>query len=412
MARVFLCVLDSVGCGGAPDAARYSDEGANTLLHIAEACATGRAEERRSGPLRVPNLDALGLGAAITLASGKVAPGLSASPTGRWGAAQEVSAGKDTQSGHWELAGVPVTRNWHYFPRTSPVFPADLMAELISRSGIPGTLANCHASGTEVIDQFGLEHIATGRPIVYTSADSVLQIAVHEIHFGLDRLLDLCHIAAEIFHPLNVGRIIARPFVGEAPGDFTRTANRKDFAIAPPDGTICDRVVAAGGAVHAVGKIGDIFAHKGITDVSKGKDDMALFDHVLTWCERASPGDFVFSNFVEFDSLWGHRRNVSGYARALETFDARLPELTGRLRDGDLLIITADHGNDPTWTGTDHTRERVPVLATGPDIEPQALGICAFTDIAEMVAIHLDLGPPQAEISKGEVVIVASECAS
>src|SRR5690606_5044729 len=163
-------------------------------------------------------------------------------------------------------------------------------------------------------------------------------------------------------------------FVGEAPGEFVRTANRKDFAIAPPDGTICDRVVAAGGAVHAVGKVGDIFAMKSITDVSKGKDDMALFDHLLEWTQKAAPGDLVFANFIEFDSLWGHRRNVSGYARALETFDARLPELTRRLRKGDLLIITADHGNDPTWPGTDHTRERVPVLVTGPDIGEQALG--------------------------------------
>lgn len=391
MARVFLCVLDSVGCGGAPDAARYGDEGSNTLLHIAEACAAGNAEEGRSGPLKVPNLDALGLGAAIRLASGKAAPGLGAVPTGSWGAAEEISAGKDTQSGHWELSGVPVTRDWHYFPRTVPAFPDELMAELVARSGIPGTLANCHASGTEVLDQFGVEHIATGKPIVYTSADSVVQIAAHEEHFGLERLLDVCRIAAEIFHPLNVGRIIARPFVGEAPGAFVRTANRKDYAIAPPAGTICDRVVAAGGTVHGVGKIGDIFAYKSITDVSKGKDDMALFDHMLSWCDRAASGDLVFANFVEFDSLWGHRRNVSGYARALETFDVRLPELTSRLHDGDLLIITADHGNDPTWHGTDHTRERVPVLATGPGVAGHELGIIPFAKVAELVATHLKI---------------------
>ncbi|MBD0417213.1 phosphopentomutase [Oryzicola mucosus] len=391
MARVFLCVLDSVGCGGAPDAARYGDEGSNTLLHIAEACAAGNAENGRSGPLKVPNLDALGLGAAIRLASGKAVPGLGAVPTGSWGAAEEISAGKDTQSGHWELAGVPVTRDWHYFPRTIPAFPADLLAKLIARSRIPGTLANCHASGTEVLDAFGAEHIATGKPIVYTSADSVVQIAAHEEHFGLERLLEVCRIAAEIFHPLNVGRIIARPFVGEAQGAFVRTANRKDYAIAPPEGTICDRVVVAGGAVHAVGKIGDIFAYKSIADVSKGQDDMALFDHVLSWCDRAASGDLIFTNFIEFDSRWGHRRDVSGYARALETFDARLPKLTGRLRDGDLLIITADHGNDPTWHGTDHTRERVPVLATGPGVEAQELGIIPFAKVAELVAAHLKI---------------------
>ncbi|WP_454855543.1 phosphopentomutase [Rhizobium binxianense] len=392
MARVFLCVLDSVGCGGAPDAGRYGDEGSNTLLHIAEACAAGRADEGRSGPLRLPNLDLLGLGAAILLASGKTAPWLGAEPAGRWGAAQEVSAGKDTQSGHWELAGVPVTRDWHYFPRSVPAFPVELMAELLARSGISGTLADCHASGTEVLDRFGLEHIATGKPIVYTSADSVVQIAAHEEHFGLERLLNVCRVAADIFHPLNVGRIIARPFVGEVPGTFVRTANRRDFAIAPPDGTICDQVVGAGGSVHAVGKIGDIFAHKNITDVSKGKDDMALFDHVLSWTDRAAPGDLVFANFIEFDSLWGHRRNVAGYARALEAFDSRLPELTARLQDGDLLIITADHGNDPTWPGTDHTRERVPVLATGPDIGPRPLGIIPFMGVAQMAASHLGIG--------------------
>lgn len=392
MARVFLCILDSVGCGGAPDAARYGDEGANTLLHIAEACAGGRADEGRHGPLAVPNLDALGLGAAIRLSSGKAAPGLGLAPTGRWGVAEESSAGKDTQSGHWELAGVPVTRDWHYFPRTVPAFPSELMAELISRSGIPGTLANCHASGTEVIDQFGPEHIASGKPIVYTSADSVVQIAAHETHFGLERLLDVCRIAAEIFHPLNVGRIIARPFVGETPGSFVRTPNRKDFAIAPPDGTICDRVIAAGGAVHAVGKIGDIFAYKGITDVAKGADDMALFDHVLEWSDKAASGDLVFTNFIEFDSLWGHRRDVAGYARALEAFDARLPELTGRLRQGDLLVITADHGNDPTWHGTDHTRERVPVLVAGPGIDAGELGVMPYAAVAELAAAHLKIG--------------------
>jgi phosphopentomutase len=391
MTRVFLCVLDSVGCGGAPDASAYGDQGANTLLHIAEACARGEAEDGRTGALELPNLDGLGLGAAIKLASGNVAPGLTAVPKAQWGVAEEISLGKDTQSGHWELAGLPVTRDWHYFPKTVPAFPEDLMEQLIDRANLPGTLANVHASGTEVIDTFGLQQIESAKPIVYTSADSVVQIAAHEHHFGLQRLLETCRIAAEIFHPLNVGRVIARPFVGETPGTFSRTANRRDFAIAPPDSTVCDRVIAAGGSVHAVGKIGDIFAMKGITDVSKGKDDMALFDHVLDWCDRARSGDLVFANLVEFDSLWGHRRDVSGYARALETFDTRLPQLLAKLRPGDLLIITADHGNDPTWPGTDHTRERVPVLATGPDVPPKALGQIAFTDIAKMVATHLDL---------------------
>lgn len=391
MARVFLCVLDSVGCGGALDARRFGDEGSNTLLHIAMACAAGQAEEGRTGPLHVPNLDHLGLGAAIALASGQNAPGLSPSSGGVWGVAEEVSTGKDTQSGHWELAGVPVTRDWHYFPRSVPAFPEQQQAALVARSGVPGTLANCHASGTEVIDLYGEEHITTGKPIVYTSADSVVQIAAHEEYFGLARLLELCRIAAEIYHPLNVGRVIARPFTGESRGNFQRTANRKDYAIAPPNGTICDRVVAAGGAVHAIGKIGDIFAGKSITDVSKGGNDMALFDQLLRWTGEASPGDLVFANFIEFDSLWGHRRDVSGYARALETFDARLPELFEKLLEGDLVILTADHGNDPTWPGTDHTRERVPVLVHGRGLQGHNIGMIPFVAVADMVATYLGI---------------------
>ncbi len=390
--RAIIAVLDSVGCGGAPDAAAFGDEGSNTLGHIAEACAAGQAEDGRSGPLRLPNLDRLGLGRAIELASGLNAPGLGERPQGRWGAATEVSNGKDTPSGHWELAGVPVPFDWHYFPHTLPTFPDDLIEEIVRRADLPGILGNKHASGMPILRELGAEHMQTGKPICYTSTDSVFQIAAHEETFGLERLLELCRIAAELVHPMKVGRVIARPFVGDNPETFVRTSNRRDFAMRPPEPTLCDRVVAAGHEVFAVGKIHDIFAGQGISRTLKGKDDMALFEQMLGALDDARPGDLIFANFVEFDTLYGHPRDVSGYARALERFDARMPELLEKLGKDDLLVLTADHGNDPTWTGTDHTRERVPVLMTGAVI-PGEIGLCSFADVGESVAAHLGLAP-------------------
>ena len=392
MTRAFLIVLDSVGIGGAPDAARFfngtrPDTGANTLAHIAQACAAGRADEGRSGPLRLPNLDRLGLGAAVRLASGDEVPGLDAAPQGLWGAASEISAGKDTPSGHWELAGVPVPWDWHYFPDTQPAFPPDLSAAVAKAAGTDGILGDCHASGTEIVARLGAEHLRTGWPICYTSADSVFQIAAHEQAFGLDRLLELCRAVAPMLHDMRVGRVIARPFVGE-PGHFTRTGNRRDFAIAPPSPTLCDWVSGAGRKVHAVGKIGDIFSMQGITDVVKGSD-ADLMEHLSGLLETAEDGSLTFANFVEFDSLYGHRRDVSGYARHLEWADAALGRLMDRLRPGDLMLITADHGNDPTWKGTDHTRERVPVLGAG--IGARAVGQVGFTDVAASVAAHLGI---------------------
>ncbi|HLS59408.1 MAG TPA: phosphopentomutase [Paracoccaceae bacterium] len=392
MARAILLVMDSVGCGGAPDAADFGDEGANTLGHIALACAEGRAEEGRSGPLRIPTLARLGLGPAIRLASG-LDTGLPDTAGGMWGAATEISRGKDTPSGHWELAGVPVPWEWHRFPRTVPAIPETITGPFLARTGLPGVLANRHAAGMPVIREYGAEHLASGKPILYTSADSVLQIAAHEEAFGLERLYEICEIAAWIVHPLRVGRVIARPFVGTSPETFRRTANRRDFAIPPPEPTLLDRVIAAGGRTHAVGKIADIFAGRGISTHRKGPDDLALLDATIDALEEAGDGDLVFANFVDFDTLWGHPRDVAGYARALEAFDARLPELLARLRPGDLAIITADHGNDPTAPGTDHTRERVPVLGTGPGIEPAALGLIGFADVAETLAAHLGLAP-------------------
>jgi phosphopentomutase len=393
MARALLMVMDSVGCGGAPDAADFGDAGANTLGHIVAACAGGQAEEGRTGPLRVPVLASLGLAPAIRAASGADTPGLPEPSAAIWAAATEVSRGKDTPSGHWELAGVPVPWDWHYFPRTDPAIPPAITDAIVARADLPGTLCNAHSSGMPVLRDFGVEHIRTGKPILYTSADSVLQIAAHESHFGLERLYEVCRVAAEIVHPLRVGRVIARPFVGETPETFVRTANRCDLAIAPPGPTLLDRVVAAGGRTHAIGKIGDIFAHRGITTLAKGADDMALLDATIAAMDAAGDGDLVFANYVDFDTLWGHQRDVSGYARALEAFDARLPEVLAKLRPDDLMILTADHGNDPTRPGTDHTRERVPVLCAGVGLAPRGIGLVAFADVGETLAAHLGLAP-------------------
>jgi phosphopentomutase len=386
MPRAFLIVLDSVGCGGAPDAADFGDEGANTLAHIAQACAAGRAEEGRSGPLRVPNMDRLGLGAAVRLASGEATPGLEAEPLGFWAAATEVSPGKDTPSGHWELAGVPVPWQWHYFPDTEPCFPPELVAEVCRFAGTTGILGNRHASGTLIIEELGAEHMRTGWPICYTSVDSVFQIVAHEETFGLERLLKLCADLAPTLHAMRVGRVIARPFIGDPEHGFVRTRNRRDFAIPAPSPTLCDWVHDAGRPVHAVGKIGDIFSHRGISDEVKGTD-AELFEHIVDLAGRAEEGSLTFANLVEFDSKYGHRRDVSGYARALEWFDAELPRLLERLRDGDLLVITADHGNDPTFRGTDHTRERVPVLIHGRGTG--SAGLVGFVDVGTSVAAHL-----------------------
>lgn len=383
--RAFLIVMDSVGCGGAPDAAAFGDEGANTLAHIAARV-----------PLRMPVLDGLGLSAAVRLASGADMPGMGAQPTGRWGAATEVSRGKDTPSGHWELAGVPVPWDWTYFPVAVPAFPDALVAEVCRAAGTDGILGNCHASGVPIIEALGAEHMRTGWPICYTSADSVFQIAAHEGTFGLDRLLSLCRAVAPTLHAMKVGRVIARPFVGE-PGAFQRTANRHDYAIAPPAPTILDRAAAEGRMTHAVGKIGDIFSMRGIGRLWKGASDLDLSEHLLALSATAEEGSLTFANFVEFDSHFGHRRDVAGYARALEWFDGVAGALLARLRSGDLAIFTADHGNDPTWRGTDHTRERVPVLMAGAGTG--ALGQIAMADVAETIAAHLQLpviGPGRA----------------
>ena len=394
--RAFLVVLDSVGCGGAPDADQFfngdlPDTGANTLGHIAQACAAGQANEGRNGPLNMPHLAGAGLGAAVRLASGAEAPALGApsgTPEALWGAATEISKGKDTPSGHWEMAGVPVPWNWHFFPDGEVSFDADLMAKVARLCGAEGTLYNRHGSGMAVIEEAAAEHVKCGWPICYTSADSVFQIAAHEEYFGLDRLQKLCADIAPTLHKMRVGRVIARPFIGDVETGFQRTINRRDYAIDPPSDTLCDVADNAGRKVYAIGKIGDIFSMRGIHDLRKG-DDRALMGHLLDVMDEAAEGSFTFANFVEFDSQFGHQRDVSGYASALEWFDACLPDIKARMREGDLVVFTADHGNDPTWSGSDHTRERVPVIALGKGAGE--IGLVAYSDIAASITEHLEL---------------------
>ena len=384
MPRALICVLDSFGIGGAPDADAYGDEGGATLQHIAE-----------NYDLSLPNMDALGLGAAAELSTGAVPRGLTnAAGVGRWGVGREVSKGKDTPSGHWEIAGVPVPFEWGYFPHTIPTFPPELIAEFVARAELPGILGDKHASGVPIIKELGEEHIRSGKPICYTSIDSVFQIAAHEEHFGLDRLYRICEIAFELTAPLKIGRVIARPFVGETPETFKRTGNRRDFAIPPPEPTLLDRAKEAGRQVFAIGKISDIYAGHGVTHKIKATGNMALFDRTLEALDMAEDGAFVMVNFVDFDQEYGHRRDVPGYAEALMAFDRRLPELIARMRDRDLLILTADHGNDPTWRGNDHTREQVPILCFSPSLSAGSVGLReTFADIGESVAHWLGLAP-------------------
>lgn len=396
MARAIVGVLDSLGVGAAPDAARFGDDGADTFGHIAAACAAGavrRGDDGRSGPLHIPNLEELGFGRLAQCAARRMEQSQPI-PRGIYGYAAERSFGKDTPSGHWEMMGLPVEYDWGFFPPGPPSFPAELLAALIEEAGLPGVLGDCHASGTTILDQLGEEHIRTLKPIVYTSADSVFQIAAHETHFGLQRLYDVCAIARRLVDGYRVGRVIARPFTGERAGAFRRTAQRKDLTTPPHGPTLLDIASGAGREVIGIGKISDIFAGRGLTRSVKADGNMALFDAMLAAMETAPDGALIFVNFVDFDTLYGHRRDVAGYAQALEAFDARLPELTQALRPGDLAMLTADHGCDPTFPGSDHTREFVPILAFGPGISPRDIGQRgSFADMGQSLAAHLGLAP-------------------
>jgi phosphopentomutase len=395
MPRAFIIMLDSFGLGATADADKYGDAGADTLRHIAEYCQQGRADKSgvRSGPLHLPNLTRLGINGAALISQGKPVPGLDATipVQAAYGCAKERSLGKDTQSGHWEMAGVPVLFDWGYFPPQYPSFPKELLDELIKRANLPGVLGNKHASGTVIIEELGEEHQKTGKPIVYTSADSVFQIAAHEESFGLARLYEICEITRKLVDPYNIGRVIARPFLG-TPGNYYRTGNRHDYATPPPAPTLLDILVKQGGQVIAIGKVADIYAHQGISKEVKGDGNKALFTAFTQEAKTAPDRSITFVNLVDFDMLYGHRRDIVGYANALEEFDSWLPTFEGELKPDDIAIITADHGCDPTWRGSDHTREHVPVIAFGPAIKPGPIGIReTFADIGQSIAKHLNL---------------------
>ena len=385
--RAVILMMDSFGLGGAEDAAKFSDAGADTLGHIAAA----------RGRLKVPNLAALGLLKAAEASTGKAPAagpqeGAKITLPSKYGFMREISRGKDTSSGHWEMAGAPVEFEWGYFKPDYPSFPPELIEKICAEAGLPGILGDKAASGTAIIEELGEEHIKTGKPICYTSADSVFQIAAHEKHFGLDRLYKVCEIAFKHVAPYNIARVIARPFEGERKGEFKRTKNRHDYSVKPPMITVLDEIKNAGGEVISVGKISDIFAKQGITKASKASGLEELWD--VTLAEAAAAPDFslVFTNFVDFDMAWGHRRDVEGYAKGLEYFDSRLPELVAQMKEGDIAFITADHGCDPTYKGTDHTREHVPVIMFGPGVKPQFIGgRDTYADLGQTIADYFGL---------------------
>ena len=379
--RAIILVLDSFGLGATADAARFGDEGANTYRSIV------LHRQRQGRELTVPNLNRLGLAHAAHAADARVAAPTTKAIEGAFGYAAELSSGKDTPSGHWELAGVPVLFDWGYFHKPTASFPPELLEALIARAKLPGVLGNCHASGTQIIRELGAEHVASGKPIVYTSADSVFQIAAHEEAFGLERLYGVSAIARELVDDYNVGRVIARPFVGDSPATYVRTANRRDLTVPPPEATLLDRLVESGGRVISVGKIADIFAHQGISEAVKAAGNSALMAATGAALAKAEDRTLIFTNLVDFDMLFGHRRDTEGYATALEQFDTELGELMATLNSDDLLILCADHGCDPEWPGTDHTREYIPVLAFGAGVEPGPLGRRdTFADVGQSLA--------------------------
>lgn len=386
--RVIILMMDSFGIGGAKDAARFGDEGANTLGHIAQA---------RKG-ITLPYLNKLGLTEAARLSTGKK-PAIGTQKEvaflpSKYGFMTEISLGKDTSSGHWEMAGSPVNFEWGYFKPDYPSFPEELIQKICEEAGISGILGNKAASGTQIIDELGEEHIKTGKPICYTSADSVFQIAAHEKHFGLEKLYKLCEIAFKYVAPYNIARVIARPFEGEKRGEFKRTKNRHDYSVKPPMPTVLDEVKQAGGEVISVGKISDIFATQGITKAVKASGLEELWDVTLREAKNAPDFSIVFTNFVDFDMNWGHRRDIEGYAKGLEYFDSRLPDLAAQLEENDIVFITADHGCDPTYKGTDHTRENVPVLMFGKKIKPQCIGERkTYADLGQTIADFFQLPP-------------------
>ena len=367
--RVILIVLDSVGIGALPDAEKFGDVGVHTLGHIAEGYEG----------FSIPNLEALGIGnieGVTGIPAAKV-------PQGAFGRSAEASDGKDTTTGHWEMAGLYMPEPFNTYPKG---FPAHIIEAFEAQTG-KKALCNLPASGTAVIEEYAHEHMTTGNPIVYTSADSVFQIAAHEEIVPLDELYRMCEIAREILMGKDaVARVIARPFVGK-PGAFERTPNRRDYSLEPHEDTVLDLAKQAGLQVRAVGKIWDIFNGKGITHEVHTKSNMDGVEKTLEWMREDFEG-ILFTNLVDFDAKYGHRRDIAGYAKSLEEFDARVPELLSAMKPEDILIFTADHGNDPSYKGTDHTREHIPILAIGKGIQPgAAIGTReSFADIAATVS--------------------------
>lgn len=388
MSRVIILMMDSFGIGGAPDAAAFNNAGADTFGHIARAYPD----------IKLPNLLALGLAKASQGATGQELP-LTTPPAelnipAAWGHMAERSKDKDTVSGHWEMAGLPNLVGWGHFKPDYPSFPPELIENICQEAGLSGILGNKAASGTVIIQELGEEHLRTALPICYTSADSCFQIAAHEQHFGLEKLYRLCEIAYKHVQPYRIGRIIARPFIGECNGEFTRTTNRRDYTAQPFGETLLDRAKAGGCEVIAIGAINDIYAHRGITRPVHAAELPNLWDATLEALKTAPDQSLIFTNFEDFDMYFGHRRNVQGYAQALEYFDSRLPELLPLLKPDDLVFITADHGNDPSYEGTDHTREQVPVLMFGHQVKPGSLGQRkTFADLGQTAAAHLGLPP-------------------
>ena len=371
-------MLDSVGCGELPDAGLYGDEGSDTLGNIA-----------RHVPLRVPRLRALGLGRVARITP-PVRPEDGPSVAGAYGRMAEASAGKDSVTGHWEMMGIVLDRPFPTFPRG---FPASVIAEFESRIG-RGILGNVVASGTEIIDRLGAEHVQTGKPIVYTSADSVFQIAAHEDVVPVPELYRMCEVAFDLVgRGMGVGRVIARPFVG-SPGAFKRTSNRHDYALDPIGQTLLDHLALRGIPVVSIGKVKDLFAGRGITTAMPTASDAEGMDRVLD-AMKTVPEGLIFANLVDFDTVYGHRNDVAGYAANIERFDDRLGAVLDQLRDTDLLVITADHGNDPTTPSTDHSREHVPLLMTGRRVKRGVdVGTrSTFADLGQTLAANFSVGP-------------------
>jgi phosphopentomutase len=385
--RIALIVLDSLGMGEMPDAAEWGDAGSDTLGHI---CA--------SREVQMPNLRGWGLGNIRTLAG--VPP--VAEPRASFGRCALRSNGKDTTTGHWEMAGIILEEAFPTYPEG---FPPEVLERFVSETGVPGVLGNFPASGTEIIKDLGAEHVRTGKPIVYTSADSVFQIAAHEEVISVKRLYEICETARRILRGKHeVGRVIARPFIGE-PGSFTRTENRHDYAIPPPPENLLPTLSGAGLDVVAVGKIASIYDALGVTSDLRAKNNDQAIDQTIRALRDDTRG-LIFSNLVDFDMLYGHRRDVEGYARALEHFDARLPEIEAAMRDTDLLLLTADHGNDPTFRGTDHTREYAPLVVYG---QHSRAGVNlgdrqSLADIGQTIADNFNLRLSAGESFLGELI--------